>query len=185
MQFLLFLKDMVQLTLAPGQGWSEVEDTPRKVDVLLEKGAYPLLALVAATAFLNGLYGPETFSVATQLKIAIVQFLSLFLGVMIGRAAFETLLPRLTDDGRVDTERASTVVIYSISFLSLIQIVANVSPVHLTMLRFMPVFIVLLLWHARTYLNIDRFKNGYYIVTGIATVIALPMLIEFVLGLIV
>ena len=105
---LRFLKNMLQLILAPSKGWDEVSQLNESPNKIMEKGLYPLLAITAITAFAHGLYGSEPFDFGAQIELALTQFLALFLGVMFGRAAFEALIHHFTGKP-ADVVKVSTV----------------------------------------------------------------------------
>lgn len=179
---LYFLRNILQLILAPHKAWEDVVTDGRRPSQLLEKGLYPLLSIVALTAFCHGLYDISTFDVAKSLVAALSQFLSLFLGVMAGRALFEAVMPSLWATP-VAPARTATVPIYCIGILAVIQIITNLCPIKLTLLWFLPAFLVIVAWQARVYLDVDPRKSGIYIIFAIATVLVLPVAFMIVFNL--
>jgi hypothetical protein len=179
-----FLKNMLQLILAPAKGWEEIANLNQSPNRLMEKGLYPILSIVAITAFLHGLYGSEPFDFGEQIEMALTQFLALFLGAMFGRAAFEALIHHLTGQP-ADVVRVSTVVIYSIGLMSLIQIISNLCPIQLTVLWFLPAFVAMVAWQSRFYLSIKPDRNGHFLVFAVAVLIAAPIIFGVLLDLIV
>jgi hypothetical protein len=179
-----FLKNMLQLILAPAKGWDEVAANNESPNALMEKGLYPMLALTAITAFAHGLYGSEPFDFGIQIEDALTQFLALFLGVMFGRAFFEALIHHFTGKP-ADVLRVSTVVIYAIGLMSLIHIISNLCPIQLTVLWFLPAFVAMVAWQSRIYLAIKPDHYGQFLVFAVAILIAAPIVFEILLGLIV
>lgn len=175
---------MVQLVLSPAHGWEDLEQANENPQYLLDRGFYPLLALVAVTAMLNGLYKPEPYSYATQLQIAITQVAALFASMMLARLAFETLLPSMSICPP-DENKSATVCIYCISLMTLITIISNLCPTTLTLLWFLPAFVIAVAWQARKYLEVSQYRLGRYIILSIALFICMPMVLGWLLGLLI
>lgn len=181
LKLFLYLKNIIQLILSPSKAWVEIENENTPPSTLLERGFYPLLAVMAITAFLHGAYGIGEFSVGHQLEIAISQFLAMFLGIMIARAALETGLPYVSSSGP-QSDKSATLSIYGVSILVLIQIVANLCPISLTVLWFLPAFIIITIWHARKYLQIRKERYGMFVVGSFCSVVLIPLIIDFILN---
>ena len=182
--FLIFCKNMVQLVLSPTHGWEDVADEPEQPQVLLEKGFYPLLALVGVTAMTNGLYHPEPYSYVLQLQTAIAQVVALFVSMMLARAAFEAILPNVAGCPE-DKVRFNTVCIYGISLMALIEIIGNLSPTPLAALWFLPIFIVPMIWQARNYLQVAKERQAAYLLVAFLTIIAMPVFFGWLLRLLI
>lgn len=181
---LTFSKDLIQLVLAPRRGWLDIEKEDPDPQKLTETGFYPLLSIVALTAFCHGLYGSEKFDVARQLIEALCQFLSLFMGAMLARVLFESMLARVC--GATASEaRMNLVIIYCLSLMGLIDIISNLCPIELAVIWFLPAFVALVAWQARTFLGVNTFKQGQYIAFALLCLIILPVVIGFLLHLIV
>lgn len=182
--FLIFCKNMAQLVLSPTHGWEDLANEPTPSQTLLEKGFYPLLALVGITAMTNGLFKAEPYSYVVQLQSAITQVVSLFVSVMLARAAFEALLPSVAECPE-DKERFNTVCTYGISLMALIEIIGNLCPTQLAALWFMPVFIVPVIWHARLYLQVEKEKQPTYLLIAFLSIIVMPILFGWLLKLLI
>lgn len=178
-----YLKTILQLILSPRKAWSDVaEEAPAPAPVL-ERGLYPLLSIVAITAFCRGFYGHSPFDIGHSLENALGQFISLFLTVMIARGAFESILPPMQTE-KVSQDRIANAPSFVTGILAVIQIVANLCPIDLAIFWFLPAFVVVVLWHAVDYLMIKPDKYAQYIILSICVLIALPILFNFILGLI-
>ncbi len=180
--FLTYCKNMVQLVLSPTHGWEDLADEGEQPQALLEKGFFPLLALVGITALTNGLYKAGPYSYAEQLQTAIAQVVALFVSMMLSRAIFEALLPGMADCPN-DKERFNTVCIYGISLMTLIEIIGNLCPTSLAALWFLPVFVVPVIWQARKYLQVPKDRQPVYLLIVFLTLIAMPMFFGWILRL--
>lgn len=182
--FFSFLKNMAQLILSPHNGWEDIELADEKSQSLMEHGFYPMLAVMAVTAFIHGLYGAEPFSYGAQLQFAIVQVAGIFAAMMIARGIMETLLRHFTDS-TAPVERMNIVCVYCFSLMCLVNIIENLCPIYLALFWFLPAFVAIVAWQSRDYLGISRFRLGQFIVFAILVFVFLPIAIQWLLGLII
>lgn len=187
--FLQYLKSLIELVLSPKKAWGDIAQSSPAPGKALERGLYPLMAIMALTAFCHGFYGglplvPEgtTGIILVQIKVTLAQFIAVFLTVLIARGIFEATI-RDMSSGNVPMEHVVTVPIYVTGLLTLIQIIANLCPVDLTLFWFLPAFLTLVLWHARDYLQIASEKSGIYIVMSIGVLIIMPETLIFIFNL--
>lgn len=182
--FLSFLKNMTQLILSPQHAWEEIEEEDRNPQWLMEHGFYPMLALVAITAFLHGLYGADPFSYGRQLQEAIVQVAALFASMMVSRAVMETLLRHFTDS-TASVEAMSVVCIYCYSLTGLINVIVNLCPINLALLWFLPAFVAIVAWKSQDFLCVSRFKQGQFVIFALLVFVIFPIAVENLLKLII
>lgn len=178
-----YLKTLLQLILSPRKGWADVaEDAPSPAQVL-ERGLYPLLAIMSITAFCHGFYSVGKFQIGQALECALGQFLSLFITVMIARGAFESLLPPMQTQ-RVPLSHIANMPTFCTGILAVIQILANLCPIDLAIFWFLPAFLIIVLWHATDYLDISPDKSAQYTILATVMLIILPLSFNFILSLI-
>lgn len=182
--FLLYCKNLVQLILAPQKAWEEISGEELPSQELTRRGFYPLMAFAGATAFCHGLYHISDFSVGRQLQEALTQMVTLFVSLILARAIIDAALPRLSLSPQ-NPDRPATVCIYSLSLMAVVVIIMNLCPIQLTLLWFLPAFVAVTVWQARSYLDINPEKQGQYIMLAIGTLICLPVIIAYILGYII
>lgn len=181
--FLQYLKTLLQLVLNPRKAWADVAEDNPSAAAMTERGFYPLLAIMAATAFCHGFYNPDTFSVSSSLMDALAQFLSLFMTLLIARGALESLLPPMEADGAV-YGRNALVPVFCTGLLALINIVANLCPIELAIFWFLPALLIILFWHTIDYLYIKPDSTGTYMSLTTLLLVVVPVLLNFILGLV-
>lgn len=164
-----FFKNLVQLILSPAHAWEEVDQENLEPETLAAQGVYPLLALVAVTSFVQGLYA-RTFELGAMLQLAIAEFVALLATYFIGTALIDTFGNRFASKG-LSIKKVRTVVLYTVALLAVIQVIENLVPVELTVVKFLPAFAAIVLCRANAYLTIDKDKEGAYILLSIASVI--------------
>lgn len=186
-EFLLFLKNLIQLILRPRLAWQAVKDDDKEPSRLMAVGFYPLLGLTAITAVTHGLYDIHSFSIGHQLQLALIQFLSLFLCLFLARAAFEFAIPRLTINPPTASnfKASNTVTIYCLSLLAVIQIIANCCPVELSIIWFLPAFVAVIACQSAEYLGISPYKTGPFVFIAIILLVAMPIVTAVLLGILI
>lgn len=182
---LIFLKNLLQIVLRPRCGWEDLAAAPMTVATALRNGFYPLLAVTAVTAFLHALYRPDSFQLAQTLQTAMVQFLPLFLSYFVARAAFENFMPRICINYAERLPDAEIMSIFCLSYIAIIQIVSNLCPMHLVVMKLLNVFILPMAWQARFFLDIDKDKYGMYLLVCVVVLLVFPLAIQYILGLLI
>lgn len=180
---LTYLRHLFQLILSPGRGWEDVSASVPDPDELQRRGLYPLLGIAAMTEFVQRLY-VSGLELSLMLERAIVVFGAYFASVFVARLLLELTLPRVVD-GELNLRKCSVVTVCIIGLMVLIQILSNVLPSELTMLRFMPLLVVVTIYKAAKYLCVkaDSIVN-YLLVMTVATIIT-PLLLYYILYLII
>lgn len=179
---LTYSKNLLQLVLSPKNAWEDLREAELPPHQLMEKGFYPLLAIVAVTAMLNGLYGAAPYNYTRQLQLAITEVATLFASLMLARAAFETLLPKFAGCP-CDIDRFSTVVIYCMSMMAVISVISNLVPTTLSLIWFLPAFVLATAWQAHGYLEVSKIQYGTYFTISTLVLVGLPTAIAWVLGM--
>ncbi len=180
---LRFLRNILQLILNPASGWEDVSYEGTDSDLLAARGMYPLMALAAVTVFVQGIYTP-VFELGALLQLALVCFVALLATYYVGVALFDMFVSQFATT-EVSTNKSRTIAIYDVSILALIQIIENIVPIDIIILQFLPAFIAIVLWRAKTYLTINKGKEGIFILFAIGSLIlpwyVLKMLLTIVL----
>lgn len=181
---LKFLKYLVQLLLSPSHGWDDIAEEDPDSDVLQRRGLYPLLVVAALTEFLAFFYQRHV-NVATVLIRAVADFGSFFIAIFIARIIFDSYLGPLTATGHYDSRRASTLTIVGLGLMALIQTVGNCLPWSVMLMRFMPLYVVLVLYKAIPYMEVRRNCEMRFLLVVSSAVVAVPLLIYYLLYFII
>lgn len=179
-----FLKYLIQLLLAPAQGWDDLADKNPDPDELLRTGLYPLLGVAALTEFLAFFYELHP-SLPVILIRAVADFGSYFVAVFIAKLIFDYYLADMCADGEIDARRASTLTVCGLGLMVLIQIIGNCLPWSVMVVRFLPLYVVLVLYKAVPYLQIRRNSEMRYLLVAAGAVVAVPLLIYYLLYFII
>lgn len=178
-----FLKYVIQLILSPRQGWKDLQDSNPDPEEMLSQGLYPLLGIAAATEFLGLIYERHV-TLAVVLMRAIGDFGAYFVSVFIARLIFELYLGRVTAD-KPDMRRVNTMTVCGLGMMVLFQIITNCLPWNLVLLKFLPFYVVPVLYMAIPYIGISR--NCELRFTGIASgaIVGVPLVIYYLLYLLI
>lgn len=174
-RMLRFLKYLLQLILSPGHGWEDIRDENPGAEVLTRTGLYPLLALAAATEFLAFLYHSD-IQLGTVLIHVLADFGAYFISIFIARLLFDMYLGRLCV-AKPDSDRVATLITVGIGLLVLIQIIENCLPYPLILIKFLPVYVMLILYKAAAYLGIAEYNDMRFFGLSSMAIVVVPLLI--------
>ncbi len=180
---LTFLKYLIQLLLSPSNGWDELTREAPSADTLLRKGLYPLLAITALTEFLAFFYSRHV-GLGEVLMRAIADFGTYFISVFIAKLIFELYLGRLCDT-TPEPARVSVMTVCGIGLMVLIQLISNCLPWNLVLLKFLPLYVVLVLFKAIPYIGVRKKDALHFVGLSAVAIVAVPLAIYYLLYLIV
>lgn len=186
MSFLRFLKNLLQLFLSPKHAWEDIDREQTPVNNAIERGLYPLMAIMLITVFIRPIYGLGTFDLTTLLQKALIQFVALFIALYGGRNIMEHFLTHYNYTGENDPIAVGNVAAYGTGLMTILQIVENLIPVQLTVTLFLPAFAAVCIWKADKYLDIDqRFEIKYMLIcvlSLIAPVVLINLLMSYIIS---
>lgn len=178
----VFLKYLIQLILSPAHGWEDLEAAHAEAGTLLRRGFLPLLGLTAASEFCQRLWAPE-YPLGMIAVRAVVDFGSYFVSVYLARLILESYINRAAGVV-VDRERTGVLAVMGVGLMVLIQLVDNLCPWNLILLRFLPLYAVLVIYKGAVYAGVP--SNREFNFLGLATValVVLPLALYYLLFLI-
>lgn len=182
---LSYLKYLVQLLLSPLNGWEDLADTNPDSEKLLRRGFYPLLAITAATEFI-GLFYNKGIGIDVFIIRAIIDLGAFSVALYLSRLVMEAFVRPLiaSADAEVARNRLSVAVLMAFGEMLLIQILRNALQADITILKFMPLYIILILYKAEQYLNIKPDEILRFTLLASLATLAVPALISYILSLI-
>ena len=178
-----YLKYLIQLILAPGSGWEDLEKRNPDPEEMLRRGLYPLLGIAAITEFLAFFY-QRHITLAEVLVRAIADFGAYFISIFIAKLIFELYLGRLPSV-QPDNRRVMLMTVCGMGLMVLIQILSNCLPWNLVLLKFLPVYVVLVLYKAVPYIGVNKDSELRFIGLSAAAIVAVPLAIYYLLYLII
>lgn len=180
---LRYLKNLFQLVLAPTKGWEDVSASLESQERLMRDAFFPLLGVAAASEFIR-LFYHNSGGFLTVFELAIALFGSFFVSFFVGRIILSNYLVNLVD-GELNQTKLSTFIIYGLGLLLLIEIIENILPTELTLVKFLPLFVALILYRATAYLSVKSGSELRFLCVAALAVIVLPIVIFSLLELII
>lgn len=178
-----YLKSLFQLSLSPARGWEDIAADSVDPRELASHGLYPLIALAAASEFLALIYDSEATIVST-LQQAIATFIIYFVGYFIGAWALSMALPSMAYK-TVSERKILTFANYSSGLLTVIAIAANAIHGLVTLIYFLPIYVMIIQWKGMRYLCVDEPETWKFILLMICGLILPPYLLGMLFHLII
>ncbi len=178
-----YLKNLLQLVLLPFRGWEDVSASMSDPELLLQKGYYPLLGFASMTELVRLLYSGHG-GFLTVLELAIALFGSFFVAFFIAKIILNHYLAPYVD-GEISATKIATFIIYGLGLLLIIEIIDNLLPTNLTLVKFLPLFVALILYNGSNYLSIKQGCELRFLLVVTLGVIVVPLAIFYLLELII
>lgn len=178
-----YLKNIAQLVLAPVKGWEDVSASMSDPDTLLRKLYFPLLFVASLTEFVRLIYH-NSGGFLTVLELAIAMFGSFFVSFFIARIVLSHYTT-LYITGEANNIRVATFVIYGQALLLFIEIIDNLIPTDLTLVKFLPLFVALILYRGIPYMSVNPNSEFRFLCIATLAVIVVPIAVFSLLELII
>lgn len=174
---LSFLKYLIQLVLSPANGWEDIASESPQPRALMRGGLVPLLCLTAASEFC-ALFWERGVQLGTVVIRALVDFGAYFVAVYIARLVFDMYMERAVGR-KVDTDRCGVLAVMAVGIMVLIQLVDNICPWHLILLRFLPLYAVLVLYKGAKYLDVPPQRDISFLLLATLATVVTPLAIYY------
>ena len=178
---LSYLRHMIQLILSPARGWEDVAAHPILRSEAFRHGLIPLIVTSGLSVLFRALYQIHT-SFVHLIPNAVIGFLQYFLTYLIAQVVLTAYLPRITSDGQVDEYRLTIFLCFAVGQMSMIGILANLMPMNLTLVEFLPLYVAVVMFKGREYLGVRSDVVGGYAGATVLSVIMPIYLFEFILN---
>ena len=175
-----FLKQTLQLLLAPTKGWEDVASNSPDARRSLIHGLLPIIAVAAISVFARAIWEHQSF---LMLLLSVhTTFAQYFLTYYVALLAMVTALPYITISGDTpDENRIAVFLCYSVSMMACIAVIDNFLPMELTLVQFLPIYVAVVMAQGRIFLSIDPESMGKYVGLTVGSVIVPVYLIEYLL----
>lgn len=173
-----FSKNIFLLIVNPSNGWAEIKRFNVPSQLMLSKVFYPLLAIVALTAFIPFFYG-HSEGLSYFIQISIISFVKYFFGYLVASYLLGVIFPKISAD-KEKGNKLHIFLIYNYCILVILGILGNILPVALTFLDIFPLYIIFVVWKGMEYLDIDENPAKFVVITS-AVILLSPFCIKNVL----
>lgn len=173
---LKYLGYLIQLILSPAKGWDDIALSKLTPKSVAADGFYPLLGVAACSEFLQYFYDDE-LTLPVLIGNAVITFVSYFIGYFFASFLFAVFGSRFVKGG-ADENRYNLFVLFNLSILVLIVILKNCLPMSLSLVEFLPVFVLLIMWLGHRYLDVENGRElSFTVFCGLA-ILAPPFILE-------
>ncbi len=180
---LTLLKYIVQLILSPSHGWEDIERENPSPEKLMRSGLLTLLGIAVCTEFLSLLNDRDASISATAIR-AIADFGAYFVSVYIAKLIFDIYMKRIVGEN-YDNRRASVLAIMAVGLMIFFQIIDNILPWNLILLRFLPLYAVLVIYKSSSYMHVPTSDEMNFLILASTATIAVPMAIHYLFSVII
>ncbi|MBD5346760.1 MAG: hypothetical protein HDR92_06480 [Bacteroides sp.] len=174
---LLYLKLLLQLFLAPRQGWEDISVDNLDPDELARRGLYPLAGIAALSSFMTLVYH-SGISIASVFIAAIVRFGAYFAGYFITIFALTTCMPRVSEeDAEADQHEIKLFAVCMMGLMAIIGVIRNSLPSDFAIVNFLYLYLAIIMWRGKFFLRVAESKTVVFVILAVVSVIVPPLLI--------
>ncbi|MCM1110617.1 MAG: hypothetical protein NC336_05375 [Clostridium sp.] len=175
-----FLKLLVQLLLAPKNGWEDIaveSDGQRRVYAV---GFLPMITVAALSGFVQKAYHTDE-SWLMMTEKAVVLFFSFFVTVYIAEFFFSLLLIRDISTS-LNQRRIRLFILYTLSVMALMMTVVHLVPFS-PVLVLLPLYSIVVMRMGTRFMKVDRDRIGHFMFLSIGSIFVPAFLLVFLFGL--
>lgn len=184
-----YLRHLIELLLSPSKGWEDLAASRADVAAMTRRGFYPLLVISALTEFC-GLFYNKGLGVEVVFIRALIDFGAYFVSLYAARMLFGFYESRAAAGDETATEPAEVnrhvelLILMALGEMLLIQIAGNIVQAEVTVFKFLPIYVVLILCKALKFMDVPAAKAGAFIVLSSVATVVVPLVIYYLLSLI-
>lgn len=177
------LRNILLVIVSPRVGWEEINVGGIATNRILRVAFFPLLAVLAVTAFVPMVYD-KTITLSMSLMMAIIQFSSYFFSYHIVCYLLGGFYPELVKT-KGATARLHDLVLYSLIYLMLLEIIHNVLPIDFTPIFFLMTYLVWIINRGAHYMGLEKTREIWFIVVSSAMILLTPVVITKLLSMLI
>lgn len=177
-----YLIYLVQLLLSPGNGWRDLAQADPDPDVMMRRGFYPLLGIVAVTELFPVFYGRADFGKALLCAVAVAG--AFFMAVYVAKLLFETNYARHSG-AATDSRRSAVFSLCGVGMMMLFQTIENVLPWNMLLLKLLPIYAIVVLSRGMKYLGVPSRSEVAFTIAAAGAVVVVPLVVYYFIFLIV
>ena len=174
-----YIKNILLLIAMPGDAWESIKKHIVPAQALLAAVLYPLLALLAVTAFAEMFYREEA-TLAYCIQKAIIDFAKFFFAYHISSYILTGFFSSIVND-KETANRVNTAIAYVLTVLVILNIVNNLLPTPWIFINVFYLYAFVLMRKAADFISVKSSNVFLYITAAFAIVV--PFFIGFVLNM--
>lgn len=178
---LRFLRYISQLIISPSNGWEDIAARAKSPAEIARNGFYPLVAITASSVFARLFYGGARLNPLPELiKEAVVTFVMFFASYFLASFCWSVFAGKFSAKSEATEMKQNTFIIYNLALLSIIQIIANCLPISLSLVQFLPLFILVIIWAGHTYVCVKPQSIFTFMLFSAMTILVPPYVIFYI-----
>lgn len=180
---LKFLQHILQLVISPARGWEDVSSAGAQPDELTRRGLYPMLAIASLSCIIMLLYHEPGYTLIEALQNAVITFTVYFVTLFIAGHAFTSFMPTISGNANSPLKN-STFIIFNLAILVTINIIDNLIPVDLVIVKILPAYVFYVMFRGIRYLDVAPDKTGQFMFLSVFSIGVPPFLLYFLFKLV-
>ncbi|MDE7397387.1 MAG: hypothetical protein K2M98_06645 [Muribaculum sp.] len=175
-----YIINILQVLISPARGWDDIARRGQTPEHTASSGYYPLIAITAASGFLQLYYSHTPFKLLLPnlIESAAVTFTVFFLSRFISDAIWSSTFSRLTTKKSYDENRCGNFILYSLGLLAITRLIANCLPMTLSLIEFLPLVVLVEMWMGYRYVDVDKTNLVGFFVYSTITILLPPYLLS-------
>lgn len=174
-----YLRLLIQITLAPHNGWEDLDKDDPDPRTAFYTGFVPLTAISAVAMLFQLVYHPY-LSVMLLIEKALTQFVAMFVTYYLGEFFFSLYLLR-NITGSLQPDRMRLYIMMVLSVMSFMLMIINMVPFS-PVLMLLPLYVVVVMRMATEYLSVSDGRTGHFMLLSMSSLFAPPLIIMFIFG---
>ena len=166
------------MIVSPTVGWERINKLSIPPKMLQSQVLFPTLALLALTSMLQIFFADTTLTMA--LVQAIIAFAAYFFTFYISSIVMNFYSPGETQEAK---DRMDNLLMFALKYLIILNILSNLLPSDFPILKFLQLYVVFIIYRGLGYVNYNE-KPWVFITIATVSLLATPIIIKFILGLI-
>lgn len=168
---------LFKIMFNPVEGWKSLRRNKKGIESLQSGCFYPLLALLAMSKFADYFYSVN-IGLSQLVTEAVIAFVSFFFAQFCVPMILTWVFPK--EFGKhVDSKFGKEYIIVALSTLTLFSIIINILPMIWPILIFLPIWTLYIMFKAVRFFQLDnKVEMKFFVISG-ASVIGVPLLIEW------
>lgn len=175
-RYLLYL---LQLFLAPSQGWKDIELDDCDESMLERRGFLPFALLSAVSVFMQLVYHPSISAIRLLID-CVIELGALIAGYYFAVAVMSASLPSICFD-EPSRRRIRVFCLCGLGLYALLGLIRNCMPSDFAIIYFLLIYLAIILWRANDYLDVMPDMTLRFVLLSIICVIMPPLVIELIM----
>ncbi len=178
-------KNIALVIISPKIGWEEINLSGFSTQKVLQGAFYPLLALLAISAFALMLFEPTEWPLTKTIMYAIIEFSSFFATYFLSSYLLGGFYPEIVKTASANT-RLNNFIIYNLIYLIFLEIFNNLLGEGFPPLFFMALYTAVLTHKGTEFIGMnDKKKIPKFVAIASSMFILLPLVIKELLKIMI